>query len=62
MIVVAVPFLHIHVWEIAVRCDTKSTIIVIHAVMRLKSCIGLTEWNYARAVCWRDWRLWNEKY
>lgn len=60
MIAAAVPFLHIHVWEILVRCDTKSTITVIHEVMRLKSCIGLAEWICARAVCWIDWRLWNE--
>lgn len=61
MIAVGALFLHIHVWEITARCDTKNTITVIHAVMRLKSYIGLTEWNCARAACWRDWGLWNEQ-
>lgn len=35
------------------ECDT--------AVMKLTSCIGLMEMNFARAACWRDWRLWNER-
>ena len=60
MIVVVALFLHTHVWEIVARCGTKSIIIVITAIMRLTSYIGLTEWNCARVVRWRDWRLWNE--
>lgn len=60
MIVVAALFLHIHVWEITAHCDTKNIIIVITAMMRLIICIDLTEWNYAKPVCWGDWRLWNE--
>lgn len=60
MIVVAVPFQHIHVWEIVVRCDTKSTIIAITVMMSLTSYIGLTGWICAKVACRRDWRLWNE--
>jgi hypothetical protein len=63
MIVAIAPFLHIHVWEIVVHCDTKSIIIVIHAVMRLISYImGFLGRNYAPIVLWENWRLWNEKY
>lgn len=50
MIAVGVLFLHIHVWAIVVRCGTKSTITVIHAVMKLTSCIGLMERNSAPNV------------
>lgn len=61
MIVVAALFLHIHVWEITARCDIKSIIIAIHAVMKSESCIGLMTKSYAKSACWRDWRLWNEE-
>ena len=61
MIVVIVQFLHIHVWEIDVRCDTKSTIIVIRTVMKSKNYImGFLERNYAPIALWENWRLWNE--
>lgn len=62
MIAVGALFLCIHVWEIAVRCDTKSTIIVIHVVMNSQNYImGFLERNYAPIALWENWRLWNDK-
>lgn len=56
MIVVTVPFPHIHVWVTVARYDTRSTITVIYVVTKLTSYIGLTERNSVRVVCWKDWR------